>query len=91
MAGPIGQAQVEVHARGADRAIERDDFQIPFHHGGFWWSWALKGGPGQVAHHTQHKTGGLLLTRQLLKTQAQVIARGQFDWRGAHEGRQGVR
>ena len=91
VAGPIGEAQVQVHPCGAHRAVEGDDFQIPLHHRGFRWPRALKSGPGQVAHHTQHKTGGLLLTRQLLKTQAQVIARGQFDWRGAHEGRQGVR
>ena len=80
----IGKAQVQVDPVGRHGALQGDDLQIPLKDGGPGAAGALEGGPGEVPHHTQHKSGGALLDRQLLQAAAQVAAGAKLQRQGAH-------
>ena len=70
LAGAVGEAEMQMHAFGAEGAVQGDHFQIALQHRGLRLAWALKGRTAEVAHHTQHKAAELLRPGQLLEAEA---------------------
>ena len=79
LAGPIGEAQVQVHPLGRDCALQGDDFQVTLQDRGSGLARTLKGGLGEVTHHAEHEAAGVELHRQALQASADVAARSEVE------------
>ena len=79
LAGSIGEAQVQVHSLGRDRALQGDDLQVALQDCGTGLARTLKGCLGEVAHHAEHEAAGVELHRQALQAAADVAARSEVE------------
>ena len=74
LAGPIGEAQVQVHPLGRNCALQGDDLQVTLQDRGCCLARTLKRCLGEVAHHAEHEAAGIELNRQALQAAADVAA-----------------
>ena len=75
-----------MHPRRAHGALEGDDLEIPLQHGGASGAGALERHLGEVAHHPEHKTLGVVLASQLHEGLVQVTAGAEFERHRTHGG-----
>lgn len=63
---------MQVHTRGCQGALQGDDLQLSLEHRGIGLAWTLKSRLAEIAHHSQHKTIGLMVLGQGLQAATQV-------------------
>ena len=80
----IREAEVQMDTVGADSALQGDYLQLTGDDRGRWPVGTGKGCPGKVAHHAQHKTGGIALTGELLECEPHIAASFEMERSSAH-------
>ena len=79
LTGPIGKAEMQMHASGRKRALKRDDLQVALQDRGPALAGTLEGGPGEVSHDPEHKSADIELSSQGFQAETDIATRSEVE------------